>query len=58
MLLTNVYYAGRGKFPVTGMQAGVNLLEAGFNLSKPWKIHHDHIIILDIVTFVINVNSG
>ena len=32
ILLINVYFAGMGRIPVTGMLAGMNLSNAGMNL--------------------------
>ena len=34
-LLTNVHLDCRGRVPVTGMVAGMNLSKPGMNLSKP-----------------------
>ena len=35
ILLTNVHLDCRGRVPVTGMLAGMNLSKPGMNLSKP-----------------------
>ena len=50
-LLTNVHLDCRGRVPVTGMVAGMNLSKPGMNLSKPGmnlskpgKKHHNHVI--------------
>ena len=52
ILLTNVHLDCRGRIPVTGMLAGMNLSKPGMNLSKPGmnlskpgKKHHNHVII-------------
>ena len=36
-----------------GMLAGMNLSKAGMDLSKPGEKHHYHVIITNIVFFVI-----
>ena len=53
ILLPNVHLDCRGRVPVTGMLAGMNLSKPGMNLSKPGrnlskpgKKHNNHVIIV------------
>ena len=53
ILLTNVHLVCRGRVPVTGMLAGMNLSKPGMNLSKPGmnlskqgKKHNNHVMFI------------
>ena len=63
ILLANVHLDCRGRVPVTGMLAGMNLSKPGMNLSKPGmnllkpgEKHKNHVIIIGNL-FLWNINQ-
>ena len=60
ILLTNVHLDCRGRVPVKGMLAGMNLSKPGMylskpgmNISKPVEKHNNHVIIFRITFLAI-----